>query len=196
MRDKKNTKYIQIINTTNELFRRYGMKRISVEEICHKAKVSKMTFYKHFANKKDLIKYILNDMFSSNMETFNNLIASDIPFPKKIENTIRLKIEWNKTYSEEFFQDLLFNPDAEILKLIQKRRTESLEIVMKFLKDAQKKGDIRLDIKLEFILYILNKMYEMVKDDQLAHLYVDHSDLIIELTNFFFYGILPRKNVQ
>jgi AcrR family transcriptional regulator len=196
MRDKKNTKFIQIINTANELFRRYGMRRISVKEICQKAEVSKMTFYKHFAHKKDLIKYILNDMFSSNIEIFNNLIASEIPFPRKIENTIRLKIEWNKTYSGEFFQDLLFNPDSDILQLIHERRIESLEIVMKFLKDAQQKGDIRLDIRLEFILYILNKMYDMAKDEQLTHLYSDHTDLIAELTNFFFYGILPRKNVQ
>jgi AcrR family transcriptional regulator len=196
MINKKTQKYLQIIKTAQELFLRFGINRVSIEEICRKSSVSKVTFYKHFSNKTSLIKYILNKMFSENLETFKNLMESDLLFPQKVEKTIHLKIEWNKTFSEEFFQDLLVNPDPEINQLIQEKRKETLNLLLRFYGEAQKRGEVRQDIKLEFILYLLNKMYEMVKDDQLVRLYSDHTELTGELTNFFFYGLLSRKEIQ
>ena len=59
--------------------------------------------------------------------------------------------------------------------------------------EAQKKGEIRKDIKPRFILYFINQIYEMIKDPQLESLYSDPQEMIMELTNFFFYGIMPRK---
>ena len=57
---------------------------------------------------------------------------------------------------------------------------------------AQKRGDIRSDLKPEFIIYLLNQMNVMLKDDQLIRLYETPQELIMELTNFFIYGLLPR----
>ena len=57
---------------------------------------------------------------------------------------------------------------------------------------AQKKGDIRQDIKIEFILYFMNHMLEMLKDENYTKLYSSTQELAVELMNFFFYGIMPR----
>jgi hypothetical protein len=65
-------------------------------------------------------------------------------------------------------------------------------MIMRDYLDAQQRGDIRADIKPEFILYFLNKIVEMARDEDLERMYSTPQDLIMELTNFFFYGILPR----
>ena len=57
--DAKTKKQDQIIQAGRHLFWKYGMKRVSIEEICREAGVSKMTFYKYFANKTALALYIL-----------------------------------------------------------------------------------------------------------------------------------------
>ena len=49
-------------------------------------------------------------------------------------------------------------------------------------------------MKIEFVLYFMNHLFEMVKDEQLTSLYATPQDLIMELNNFFFYGILPRDH--
>ena len=49
-----NPKYLDIFKTAKDLFWKYGIKRVSIEEICKEAKVSKMTFYKFFPNKIEL----------------------------------------------------------------------------------------------------------------------------------------------
>ena len=41
----KNKKKQSIIKASRDLFMRYGIKRVTVEEICETAGVSKMTFY-------------------------------------------------------------------------------------------------------------------------------------------------------
>ena len=58
---KHNKKYKQIIATSKELFWKFGIKRVTVEEICSQAHVSKMTFYKFFPNKIELAKIILKN---------------------------------------------------------------------------------------------------------------------------------------
>jgi len=47
MNRSENQKYNQIIDTSKKLFWKYGIKRVTIEEICREAGVSKMTFYKH-----------------------------------------------------------------------------------------------------------------------------------------------------
>ena len=52
-------KYQQIVETATDLFMRFGVKRVTVEEICRTAQISKMTFYKYFNNKIELAEYII-----------------------------------------------------------------------------------------------------------------------------------------
>ncbi|NQV51449.1 MAG: helix-turn-helix transcriptional regulator, partial [Candidatus Marinimicrobia bacterium] len=39
-----------ILRTAEKLFMQFGYNRVTVEEICREAKVSKVTFYKYFSN--------------------------------------------------------------------------------------------------------------------------------------------------
>ncbi len=187
-----NLKFNQIIATAKKLFYRYGIKRVTIEEICSEAKVSKMTFYKFFPNKMELAKYLLLSIIETAEKEYEKIIDSDIPFPEKVRRMIDLKLQQTKDISSEFVMDLLKNPDPEIAELYQLKSRESLQNFMLFMQRAQQDGDIRADVKLEFILYFLNKMNEMSVDESLAALYETPGEMINEMINFFFYGILKR----
>ena len=58
-----NPKRIQIVKTAKELFWKFGIKRVTIEEICREANVSKMTFYKFFSNKNELLHTVIEEMF-------------------------------------------------------------------------------------------------------------------------------------
>ena len=189
----QNKKFQQLVTTAHDLFMRYGIRRVTVEEICSEANVSKMTFYKHFNNKIDLTKYLLNQIFSKQMNDYRRIMARQIPYPEKVKQIIQLKHEHTIMVSQEFFNDLWRKPIPEVVEMLEKNRKESLSEVLNDLEAARKKGDIRQNINLEFILYFLNHMTEMAKDENLLSLYDSPNDLVMELTNFFFYGILPEK---
>ncbi|WP_372931944.1 TetR/AcrR family transcriptional regulator, partial [Mariniphaga sediminis] len=59
--NKKSKKYLEIMKTARELFWKHGFRRVTIQEICEKAGVSKMTFYKHFPNKIDLAKTVFTN---------------------------------------------------------------------------------------------------------------------------------------
>ena len=43
----------EILEAAKELFFKHGFKRISIEDICNKADVSRRTFYVYYENKAD-----------------------------------------------------------------------------------------------------------------------------------------------
>ena len=191
---RKTLKKDLIVKAAELLFNRYGLKRVTVEEICRTAEVSKMTFYKYFKNKIELIKHLLNQIFSEQMDEYREIMKKDIPYTEKVKHMIQAKDERTKTLSQEFINDLYKNPIPEIAELIEKLKVDAIGEVLRDLQKASEKGDIRQNIKPELILYFLNHMREMVKEEKLSHIYSSPNELIMELTNFFFYGVLPAGN--
>lgn len=187
-----NQKLQQIYESAKSMFMRYGFKRVSIEEICREAGVSKMTFYKFFSNKFDLLKFILENITSESLAEYRDILKQDIPYAEKVTQMIQMKLKYTDEISEEFFNDLYKNAEPELAEFWQQKTQEIMQLVLEDLKVAQVQGDVRAEIKPEFILYFLNHIFEMVKDDRLLQLYDSPQALINELTRFFFYGILTR----
>ena len=196
MSAKENPKHTQIVTTAHSLFMKHGIHRVSVEEICQEAGVSKMTFYKHFKNKIELAKYIINKIITEAENKYKDLMARDIPYSEKVKLMIQLKMEGTKNLSQEFMTEISRNADPEISDLYNSKAQEMFQALMQDFIQAQKKGEVREDIKPEFILYFLNHMIDLANDPQLINLYESAPDLIIELTNFYFYGIMPREEAN
>ena len=188
-----NIKYQQITDSGKKLFWKYGIKRVTVEEICTEAKVSKMTFYKFFSNKIELAKTILTNLISHSLQETEELINKDCPFEDKINRMLEMKLENTQSISPEFISDLYKNPEQGMMQILEKTQEKSMALTVLFLQDSQKKGFIRKDIKIEFIIYFLGKSIQMISDKDLLSQYENSQDAIMEITNFFFYGIGAKK---
>lgn len=189
----KSKKFHQIIETARDLFMRYGIKRITVEEICATASVSKMTFYKYFDNKIDLVLFILKQIYADAEKRYRDILAQDIPYSEKAGEIIKLKLESSKDFSQEMLGDLMQNSIDEVAEFIHKKKQENFRLFLDDMIAAQKKGEIHKDINPHFILYILDRMQEMLVDERVLNMYESPQALISELTNYFFYGILSNK---
>lgn len=186
-------KYQDIFKTGKELFWKYGIKRVTIEEICKEAGVSKMTFYKFFPNKIEFAKIILEVEFEGSLNKFEHIIHGDLSFPEKVKRMLILKLGGTKDISKEFISDIYKNPDMGLKQFIEKQKQKSLGLFVDFLTDSQKNGLIRKDIKIDFILYYLNQTSQVFDDKQLVSKYDHPQDLIMESMNFMFYGVLPRN---
>jgi len=189
----KNKKYQLIIETARDLFMRYGIKRVTVEEICKTAGVSKMTFYKHFKNKLDLALFILNKEFEKGISRYKRIMDQDVPYSEKAKEIIQMKLEISDDISREMLKDLAASSIPEVAELMHRISQENLELFFDDMVSAQKKGEIRPDINPKLIIYMLGQMQEMAADEWVLSMYESPQTLISEITNFFFYGILSRK---
>lgn len=188
-----NPKYEQIVKTGKELFWKYGVKRVSIEEICREAKVSKMTFYKFFPNKIELAEKILLSVVGKSLSEFKVLVSSNKSFTQKIHEMFLIKQEAAKDISSEFIADFYKNPELGLHKILEEKGKESMSIFVDFLNDSRAKGLIRKDVKIEFILSYQNNLSNMMNDPQLMSMYEKPEDFIMEALNFLFYGIMPIK---
>ena len=189
---KENAKFQHIIATARNLFFRYGMKRVTIEEICRESGVSKVTFYKFFPNKIELATYLLTSIYDEATAQYREIIDRNEPFPDKLLKLLDLKRSGTEQISAEFIAELIQRPEPGVAELYKKQFEISMNMTLEFMQKAQKNGDIRPEIKLEFIMYMMNKTLEMSMDESLAKLYETPQDQIMELMNFFFYGILKR----
>lgn len=186
-------KYKDIVSTAKKLFWKHGMKRVSIEEICSEAKVSKMTFYKYFSNKNELALTFIKEMFDENVKVFKELMEADISYEEKMERQLKLKLEGTKDISQEFVRDVFNDVESDLHIYWKKRADEIIAMVIEHYKEAQQKGWLRKDVKIDFILYMINKSFEFANDDYLISKYDNMQDLIMEINKFFLYGILPHN---
>lgn len=181
-----------LVQTAKELFFRYGIKRVSIEEICQQSGVSKMTFYRYFQNKSDLAIYILDEIYTEAREKLEDIMAMDISFEEKIQKAFMMKMEYMDKFSNEFVKELVSNAEPELGRYIEGENIKSINQMKEILQDAQRTGDIRPDIKIDFMIYTMNIIVEIFKDEKLQKLYPDISSLNKEVFNFFYYGVLKR----
>ncbi|NJN28170.1 MAG: TetR/AcrR family transcriptional regulator [Cyclobacteriaceae bacterium] len=190
---KNNKSHQAILLAAKNLFWKYGIKRVTVEEICKEAAVSKMTFYRLFANKTEVANAVLDLVITNNMEKYRNIMQQEIPFPQKIHQVVQLKYEGTLEMSDEFFSEVYQSDDLKLKDTLLAFQRKGLEAFLADCKKAQQEGWIKNDLKPEFILYILNKINEMLLDEKLLSMYRNTQEAIMALTNFFFYGItLPK----
>jgi AcrR family transcriptional regulator len=173
----------QILITAEGLFIRHGMKRVTVEEICQEANVSKMTFYKYFANKAELVKRIWEGWIAEFFNKFDEINAMDIPFPEKIELMFKWKEEFISKIGPELIKDFL-QTDFELERVKQR--------FLEFIVEGQKRGDIRPEIRPEFIMAVIDKLNELARDADLLKRYPSYIEFNRELKDFFWFGILAR----
>lgn len=192
-RDFGNKKLEQIVKTSLKLFWHYGLKRITVEEICQEAAVSKNTFYKHFNNKIDLIRLIMNSLYEQGMNDFENIMSMPVPFEEKLEKMMDLKLKAAEDMSANFFRDMYMSGDEEIVKMLQEMVKEREKMVYAAFKLAQEQGEIRKDLKLEFVIFLMGKMTSFIEDETLLNMFDSPTELIVELTRFSIYGMLPMS---
>jgi AcrR family transcriptional regulator len=192
-RPAKSKKYKMIIETARDLFMRYGIKRVTVEEICETAGVSKMTFYKHFKNKLELALFILHNLVEEGINRYKRIMAQDVPYSKKAKEIIQMKLESSEDISKEMLKEFYDSSIPEVAELMQKITQESFKLLLDDMIAAQKKGEIRQDINLHFVIYMIGQMQEMAADEKLLSMYGSAQALALEFINFFFYGILSRK---
>jgi len=178
----RSTSAQKILDTAKMLFWKYGIKRVTVEEICAEAGVSKMTFYRQFKNKHELVMSLLTAIYDQGMADYQEVMQRDIPFPEKVKAIVLLKHQSSKDLSAEFMNDLYQSDDADLKALMAHYAEKSHLQTRKDFLAAQQEGWIRPDLKMDSIFYLLGVIQEKLFDPAYVALHDNPHDAIMELT--------------
>lgn len=190
---KLTPKVENLIKTAEELFFRYGISRVSVDEICQRSKVSKMTFYRYFSNKTDCALFILNKIYAEGRVVVNAILEEEIPFAEKLEKVLATKQQMADSYSMEFLEDFLNTSDPLLRAYLESEKEKWFLELREIFRRAQEDGEVRSDINLDFVIYMLNVMRDIFRDENLRKLYSNVNELMRDAFTLMYYGILPRE---
>ncbi len=187
-----NKKFESILNAGHDLFWKHGFKRVTLEEICMKADVSKMTFYKYFKDKTDLAKRVFDRVVEDGEAQIRNIMQDDSPATEKIRKMIMMKMEGTNNISPEFINDF-YTGSGELKEYVEERTKKAWDLLIKDFTMAQEAGVFRKDFKPELIIKIQTKIIELLNDKSVTSMYNSQQELLMEFARFMFYGVAPHE---
>ena len=176
-----------LIVTGERLFIKHGMSRVTVEEICSRAGVSKPTFYSHFQNKADLARRIAELWLEEGIKRIDEIQIAQIPFTAKLQQILDVRQEFAARPGPEFFEDLI---------RLEIDMSHILESVMGFFTHYQARGDIRRDVPPQVLLAAFTSLNSLQHDPRIRELYKDAESLATDVFTLFYYGALPRTHSE
>lgn len=181
-----------LVQTATDLFMQYGVKRVTVEEICRTAKISKMTFYKYYANKAEIAEHIIFSILEKAQMEFDSIWKQLSTFERKIDQFFKLKMEYARKFSKEFFLDFMGLSPAIHQKILNYRQKNQITFI-NMVEQAQKSGSIRSDVSIDLLTYMMDKLLEFTEDENFLSMYKNTEDLTWDMINFYFFGIMGKK---
>lgn len=182
-----------IIDAARDLFWKYGFRKVSVEDICLKAGISKMTFYRHFSNKTELAKRIFDWVFDDANHTFMQILEENSTPEDKLQKILMMKFDETKNISQEFLQDFYSMREPGLAEYMNARTKSAWQNVLIGFKKAQADGTFRSDFNPEVMLLMSNYFVNMMNDPAIMALYSSPQELLMEISKLLVYGIAPHK---
>lgn len=185
----------QIYKIAIEEFANYSYEKVSVTRIVEKAGIAKGSFYQYFENKKDLFMYIIDEIGKAKMESMTSLIENidKMDFFEFLRQLFRKGIEFGKSKPElaKVLDRIMNEMPKEIKAEIYKEgEIKSLEMFENLLKTAIEKGQLRSDLDIRLVSYMITHLslaisqYHFqdmpVKEENFDKI-IDTSDTMVEI---------------
>lgn len=189
----------EILKHAGDLFFRYGIKSVSIDDICREMAMSKKTFYQHYSTKDELVEAMLNRNFekmdSCLRETlegkpFARLLEGFVSYQQSSREDLRrvptLVYDLQKYYPSQFasFQLRTFESQKQVLTSVFLRGIEE--------------GYVRENIDVDLTAIFFAKVHnDAIRDIELLQTHdINVGQISRQALEILVRGILTRKGLD
>lgn len=187
----------QIINAARELFRAYGFKKVSMDEIARKAGVTKRTVYKYFSSKQELLKFFINEELINMKKIIEETEKKYSNFFECIHECIYRLLEYKhkRKFLKSIIEEAEMLNDEKIIKEIAVIDEQIQQYIREKLEYAVKEKYIEVD-NIEIATFLIYKMYiALMFDWSETYKKLDNKVIADSILKFVINGI-GRKEVE
>ncbi|MEI6754194.1 MAG: TetR/AcrR family transcriptional regulator [Paludibacter sp.] len=157
-----------IVQTAARMFDQYGIRSISIDNVCKELRISKKTFYAYFPQKEDLVEAVLNFQRKINYEKFGKLFKN-----KNAIDSLIVIIKEIKKSAEQESTSMCFDLEKYYPKINEKfEQIKRDHIRIGFeanLRQGIQEGYYREDLDVELLSYFhsiqLKNSFEIMGQD-------------------------------
>jgi len=180
-----------LLAAAQELFFKYGVRRVTVEEICKHAGVSKMTCYKYFTDKWDIARTMLDGVVDRGMAAFHDMTEEEGPFAAKVQGMLMQTTSQIHTVGQPFLEDMM-QENSPLHGYFREMQKKTRKLSVDFFMQAQKKGHIHSDVKMPVLLFMLDHLSDLLNHPDFVQIMPDIQQRASELAAFLFYGFARK----
>ena len=139
----------KIIDLALERFKQYGIRSVSIDDLCHELGMSKKTFYVYFKQKDELVQDVLRSMHENHCNKIDQAFSG-----KSTLECVRQMMDFMQSFSDvhqepPFAYDLQkYYPDLYREHIDQVRRT-TRDFITRHLEQGITEGVYRSDLDIE-----------------------------------------------
>lgn len=188
---------LNIAIKTTELFMKFGIKSITMDDVAKHLGMSKKTIYKYYTDKTDLVKICITNHIETNVKCINDKHDSDENAIDILLGVHQMVNNMLKEINPSFEFDLQkYYP--EVYAIITTRRSKNmLESIHKNLVQGIKEGFYRENMKVDIVtkLFVSNmESFHFSKHFTREDLY--SSDVFHEIFVYHIHGIASNKGIK
>jgi len=191
---RKEQKKESIRRAALELFRVYGFRKVSMNDIANKAGVSPVTIYNHFGSKEKLVREVVKAQLLGMIGKYRAIIDGEGSFPEKLETIIFDKTNIASQFQGELAQTL-FKNDPEMEQFVETLWQRDVnQVTLDLLEQGKKQGYVSAELSQEVLMLYLAILRNGISAS--ADLFVNmkpNIELFRELNRLFLYGLVGKK---
>lgn len=155
----------QLIDTAERLFLKYGLRSVSIDDICNELHISKKTFYQYFRQKEQLVKAMLDRICEKK--------ATAAPSYGENDNVVDVVLEQGMRFASKqslvdrhiaFMYDLKkYYPDL-MQGFVDRHNAIDRRNLTVLLNTGIRQGMVRKELNIPLITYTLSGMTSLMLD--------------------------------
>ena len=177
-----------IRKAAGELFDKFGVGKVSINDIARKAGVSQATIYNNFGSKDGLIQDYFQIRANRFFERFREISKANKPYAEKLEDIVQYEIEMNE--SDPGYSDVEIMSNPQFKQLSDSLLEQVREQFLRFIKEGKKQGYVNQDISDEAIEAYIEIFTQGINANPELHARTHHNrKLFHDLLLIMLYGL-------
>ncbi|HTL82933.1 MAG TPA: TetR/AcrR family transcriptional regulator [Bacteroidia bacterium] len=184
----------RILKASFELFFRYGIKSITMDDIAKHLAMSKKTIYQFFQDKDEVVHTLMEKALKQDHEDFEKIAKETANVVEEIFVIMKKMSEMFNHINPNIFYDLRkFHPKS--WALWHKFRNDFVHsMIVKSLENGKKQGLVRMDVNSKILAKLRIEEIDMGFDPEIFP--PDHYKMLdaqLAMTEHFLYGVCTLK---
>jgi AcrR family transcriptional regulator len=182
------------------LFSQFGIEKVSIVDIAHKAGVSQATIYNNFGSKEKLVHEFVTTVVDQLVDRIQEILTPDKLYWEKMAAFIQFITEImaherpseadGTVFTSSF--DLLNDP--EIKKIRDSAQDRMTNLLLGLVQEGKKQGQINLDLSEEAFRIYFKLFMDIFTDPQLQYRYYHDPKLVQDLGLLMINGLGGQQN--
>jgi TetR/AcrR family transcriptional regulator, cholesterol catabolism regulator len=190
-------KITKILQQVSELYFKYGIKSVTMDDVSRELGISKKTLYEYFTDKNDLVGKFLDFHIQKIRFVFEEEKEDDGNAIDHLLFISKIMVNFLKDLNPSVHYDLQkYYPDI-FKSLFEYKRNNMLNSVKQNLLRGMKEGLYREDLKPDIIAHIyVNRVEASLDADFLKNNEFTSSELFSEMFTYHIRGISSKKGME